>query len=224
MSGKFQNHFKEAIIVNKERKKFYSNQTKGKSKKLSNILLFFSYFLLPITIFIDKKALKFNKLGIPIIENDFVSLENIKPKTSPPLYQSELKLSDLKIFLKSLKKFKNQINYEIKKNNFIEICRLISKIILNINEFENEKKIHLALYKHIYESIGFAAHNAIEYSKFNNNDALKLSKKLIKIQLLGLILSPYIDKIANKLHQTGCGILVNDIPDIPFPVKLYSEQ
>ena len=70
--------------------------------------------------------------------------------------------------------------------------------------------------KHILESAAFAAKNAASYTKVENKRLKRLASLFIRTQLLGTILSPRIDRAANKIHRLGFGIVVNDIPKIPF--------
>jgi hypothetical protein len=38
----------------------------------------------------------------------------------------------------------------------------------------------------------------------------------INSQMLGTILSSFVDRSATKIHRLGVGIVVNDVPGIPY--------
>ena len=70
--------------------------------------------------------------------------------------------------------------------------------------------------KHLVESLGLAAMNALDYAERSGGETLKLSRTFIRFQGLGLLGSVGIDRKAQAFHQQGIGIVVNDVPPIPF--------
>jgi len=212
----FRHHFNEADELNKIRKIYYAAQTNGKSKKVSNIIIYFGKSLYPIAYYFDKKAVKFNNSGINIIKDDFVSLRNVAPVSNSPKYANILNYKDLVYIFKILKKLRKSARKSLKNYNYSDVCELIADSIIDICNFEKSKNVHIALVKHILESIGFAVQNAIIYNSVEDIKLKKLSRLFIHTQLLGTILSPLIDREANKIHKLGYGIILNDIPDIPF--------
>jgi hypothetical protein len=217
----FRLHFLEATEINKIRKIYYSEKTNGKSKWVSNIMIYFEKFLYPVACYFDKKAKKFNQKAIPIIIEDFVSLENILPIDCPPKYQNISNLKEIKKLAKLLFKLRKSVRKSARKYDFTTICRLISKVIEEIIETEKRINVHFAMIKHILESAGYASQNAIIYTENADIEVKKLATSFINIQMQGTILSPLIDREANKIHKLGYGIIVNDIPPIPFEFEKW---
>lgn len=221
LSGGFCKHFEEASEINKKRRIYYSEKTKGKSKCVSNIMTGFEKFLYPVAYYFDKRAVKYNNQGIPIIKNDFISLKNIKPENTEPEYFEIITNKELKKLAKTLFKLRRNLRRLLKNFDFERVCKEIAKTIIMISKTEKKCNSHLAVIKHILESVGFASQNALDYT---SNDDVKLKKFaafFIKTQMLGTILSPLIDRKANKIHKLKVGIIVNDIPAIPFDLQKW---
>lgn len=221
----FREHFKEAAEINKIRKIYYSQRTAGKSNFVSFLMIFFERILYPVAWYIDIRAKKFNKKGCLIVVNDFVSLENITAPDVEPIFCNRIQFSDLKKLFKKLFYLRKKIYFRLRrKYDFKAVCTLVAFQIVEIENIEKEKEINFAMIKHILDSIGFASENAIEYTKTGDIKTKKFASHFIKIQTLGTILSPVIDFYASKIHNLGCGIVINDIPKIPFNIDNYYKK
>ena len=151
-----------------------------------------------------------------IIANDFVSLKNALPESEEPKYINIISHSLVRHLFRKMFTLRRRIRKLLKKKDFVNIHRLICTEIDYIIELETKNLIHIAMLKHILESVGFAAKNSIEYTKHDDNRVKKLAVCFIKTQMLGTILTPLIDRSANKIHKLGVGIIVNDVPSIPY--------
>ncbi len=216
----FTKHLIDAIKVNIKRRKQYAKLTENKSKSLSNQLIISEVLILPIALLIDCWAKKYNKKGIPIVENDFASMDAISPFDQNPLYVKELTDAESKLLQSILMELKKEVQLGLKKNDFYAISILVKKELLNIIEIEKEKQMHLAMTKHVLESLGLIAINAIAYSKQSAGKTNLLSKMLIYSHIIGLNWVLSIDKKAQKIQKLGVGIIVNDMPVIPFIEKI----
>jgi len=213
----FTNHIFSAIAINRRRKKYYSKLSKGKSDFLSFILNFYSFILIPISFFSDIYAKKFQRKGVNILTDDFIEMIEINLKTKKLGKSNVLKEQNF-IFLNIkricyLKKVKKLV--KIKKLD--EISALTNNFIKDIEEIEIKDNCNIPMTKHLAESIGFMSLHGIEYSRLSNGKTLNFSLFLIKLHLLGLLTSlKAIDLRAQKLFEDGVGIIINDIPSIPF--------
>ena len=80
---------------------------------------------------------------------------------------------------------------------------------------EKAKGHHLEMSKHLLESIGWSALFAyMEYEKHQRGK--RFFQLLILVQLLCLPAGIIFDFFATKAHAHGAGIIVNDVPKIPF--------
>jgi len=214
----FSLHIKEALAINMQRKTEYAQVTNGKSLVTSRAMIWGELLSLPVAKYYDWRAVKFNKQGIPIVLNDFVSMDDIKPCSSKPQYSSTADFLTFTYIRSELKTYSQQLKAAIALLDFRKICALTAELIDKVFEQENKSQAHFAMLIHILESIGFAAANSIEYSKMSNGATDKLSKALIKLQSnpMTLSLAVKIDSSAQKAHALGAGIIVNDVPSIPF--------
>lgn len=70
------------------------------------------------------------------------------------------------------------------------------------------------------ESLGLAALHAPQYLEQSGGETEKLAKQLVGVQLWLADTGIYMDKLAQGCHAMGAGIIVNDVPEIPFLAEL----
>ena len=145
-----------------------------------------------------------------------MSMEEIRAPESPPEYRGvadgagKAKVRALAVSCaKKVRKTKVEEGFE-------GSCREIAAALRELEELEEEMGAHFAMVKHVLESAGLAALNGEKWAKMSDGATRKLSKRLVDVQLqwMGLFLS--YDGLAQEMHHRGCGILLNDIPAIPF--------
>ncbi|MFC1746497.1 hypothetical protein ACFL35_21065 [Candidatus Riflebacteria bacterium] len=215
-AGTFYRHVIEARTINKQRREVYARLSSGKSKSVSNLLIHLESLTLLFARYIDWKAAKFNKRGIPIIENEFVSMEHILPIETRPAFRNRSS-HYLKNKVKSLlKRFQRRIKKELSRFDFHAAAGRTYRVLQKLKEVEDKGQCHFAMTRHILESIGLAALHAIHYVKISRGETRKLSSLFIKMHLLSLKGGLRLDRKAQKIHKLGIGILVNDLPFIPF--------
>jgi hypothetical protein len=78
--------------------------------------------------------------------------------------------------------------------------------------------------RHIVESIGLGAVNALHYDRQSQGGTLKLSRDLVRLQALSLFSTTFYDRMAQRHQARGVGILVNDVPPIPFRTAWQAHQ
>jgi hypothetical protein len=217
--GPFVTHIKEAIDLNRARAEYYSLKTGGESKTVSNRLILLEKVSLPLAAGIDLMAAGFNKKAIPVVDADFVSMDGVAPAEKPPLYKNAAP-AGLVLKIKLLNRALNDsVNKAVKTADFTKICEACQDFLLTIEDIERTAGCHFALSKHIAESLGIAALNAPQYAKQSDGKTTGLSKLFIRVQALILPFCASIDASAHKSHALGAGILVNDVPHIPFKEK-----
>lgn len=209
-------HLQDAIVINSKRKPIYAKLTKGKSSWLSCILIFAERVSCLFSRSLDKAAIPFQRNGISIIANDFVSMDTIKSHTEKPVYQKLASNSTFAKLRKELAIYRKQIASHLKKDHFKSVAKDSYDLLARIKTIEVNSQSHFGMTCHIIESIGLTALNAVGYSEKSSKATNALSKKLINFQKIALWSCLYVDKQAQKIHQHGVGIIVNDIPHIPF--------
>ena len=209
----FEKHLADAIKLNTERKKIYAEMTDGRSNFLFTALIGFETALIPLAKTTDYQAIPFLKEGIPIVVNDFVPMNSVNDFTVPPVYYGEMNDESIE----EVKEIISRIN-KLHKDDFVEISHVVYEALSNLDRVEVKHQVHFQMTKHLLESLGFAALHAILYTKQSDGRTDSLSKKFIMYQLLPFKTSAslFYDKRANHFHQEGIGVLINEMPYIPF--------
>ncbi len=209
----FEQHLRDAIDIYKERGELYSAVTDGKSKNIFSQLIVSEMALLPVARLYDLRAIPFIDKGIPIIKNDFVSMEGNKGfeyPFIPAFLMTEALEDDAQAVLDEL--------LSVDKQNMMSIAQASFIALNKIHQLEEANQVYFPMTKHFLESLGFGALHGIYYQCQSEGETFKLASDFAKLQLLAIKFGKSInlDKRANVLHQQGVGILVNDLPDIPF--------
>lgn len=209
-------HLKHAIVISLERKPIYAEKTYGQSVLLSNRLIRSEKLLLPVAKYFDWKGKLFNQKGIGIVADDFVSMEQIKPVETVPKYQDIASAESFLTMQTLLRDYGRQSSELVKQSEFSKLCDATASIMKQVDDTEKQAGAHFAMIKHLLESIGYGAMNAVEYADLSKGATNKLARRLLQLQLLGLTEGLKIDQAAQRIHQMGVGIIVNDVPSIPF--------
>ncbi|MFU8806964.1 MAG: hypothetical protein ACNA8W_24365 [Bradymonadaceae bacterium] len=218
--GHFTQHLLDAIDINRGRTAYYASVTKNRSRKLSNRLVIAERFCLPMARYFDKKARPFNAKGIGVVRDDFVAMEDIRAPETPPLYSGLASDAEWKDCKRLLSSYQRAVCAANKAADFAGVCELTIEPLHAFEEREATLGAHFTMVKHILESIGFAALNAQEWARLSDGASVALSQRLIYVQARPVAVYITYDKLAQPLHAEGCGILVNDIPPIPFLERL----
>eukprot|EP00941_MAST-03F_sp_MAST-3F-sp1_P005691 g5691.t1 len=86
--GPAEEHLTDALMINRMRKPYYAEASSGASTRLSNLLMLSERTLRFIARWQDGQTDKFRARGVNIMgrETDYASMEGIKAKETPPLY------------------------------------------------------------------------------------------------------------------------------------------
>ena len=212
----FFKHISDAIQINTERMETYAGLTNGKSLPLSRALIRFEQRCLVPAAAIDRWAGKFWQKGIGIISNDFVSMKAIKNPEFPPVYRGCLSEPGREFVEKILREFRNDFVAAVFRKDFLSASRAAWQTLVCIEQVEKKERCHLAMVRHFLESLGYGALHAIHYARQSNGKTLRLSKTFLLLQVFPFSSCLGYDLEAQKIHQLGIGILVNDLPSIPF--------
>ena len=215
-------HIKEAIALNKARKPLYANLTQGASVKLSNMFIRLQYFALPYSVYQDLLARKFNRQGIPIVINDLAEMSESAEYDREIKYCSKPGYIVWKELFAKAKQFRASIKRLTRHANFEGVCSISQKYHREIISLEKQHQVHLAMNKHLIESVGLTALNAIAYNKQSHGKTISLSKKQINAHSMPIYFGLRMDKKAHVLREFSCGILYNDLPHIPF-IENYTQ-
>lgn len=213
-------HLDEAIALNTERQPLYAGITDLASGPLSQVLIGSEQIALGPAAGFDERAEPFHAEGIAIVAADFVSMKHVAKWDRPPTYTGPW-TDDVERLLG------NAVEPLIATppGDFEAICAEACDALGRIDELEAEHGVHLAMTKHVIESLGFGALHAIAYSEESGGRTDALAEELAGTQMepLELGLAQYFDEEAAPIHALGAGIIVNDVPRIPF-LEEYEEH
>lgn len=216
INNHFYQHLSEAITLNFQRKKIYAEMSNGKTQKLSWQLIIFEKIAQFFALYIDWRAKSFQEQNIPIIANDFVPMAPLPSPNTPPQFQQCASHKLLKQAAKITKNYRQQMNKMLAKGQFDHAAHTSYTTLCEIKALETQHQCHFAMTCHLIESIGLASLHAIDYAEMSKGETVPLSKLFIRLQTIALFNSLNLDKQAQKIHRNGIGILVNDVPSIPF--------
>ncbi len=213
-------HLLEAIELYSERRHYYAHETDGRTNTLFNGLILSERLMLGIAHLYDIRAYAFYQKGIPIVAADFVSMDDnlgigtpidlAKPFTAALREQVKIRIEQ---FSPNKCDFQGAVDQSV-------------QMLAWIDNFEKTNQIYLPMTKHVVESIGFAALHAPIYMSQSAGETLALSCDLVNLQVgtLKRFISISFDKQANVFHQEGVGVLVNDLPHIPFLSEFHANS
>lgn len=224
MAQEFYRHVSEAIQSNKSRRSFYYRQAGLTAWWTSSILIFSEKLTIPIARRFDRMALPFNERGIPVVEDDFVEMSLVLPKETAPRHQgvpNRISRSEVKSLGKSARKASLAA---LKRGNYAIIQQEIASAIRELEIIEKRYDLHFAMTKHLLESAGIAALHAPVYIRASSGEASNLCRKFVSLQIKAIDRGIFLDRMAQASHRKGAGIIVNDVPDIPFLAELAQDK
>jgi hypothetical protein len=212
----FRDHLQAALQLNRSRRDVYDRLSGGRTRSLSNALINLELLSLPPAMLMDAWAKRFQERGIPIIQGDFVSMEEVRSPFAPPRWRGVASDAEAEQVQAWLDAYRKELGKALDDNDFEGLAQATHSLLGRLEQAEHEHQTHWAMTKHLIESLGLATMNAIDYSDASGGETRRLSRAFIRLQSMGLLGSVALDRKAQDLHRQGFGILVNDIPDIPF--------
>lgn len=212
----FREHLQAAIQLNRSRREIYDRYSGGRTRAFSNTLIGLELLSLPPAMLLDAWAKRFQERGIPIIQGDFVSMTAVRSPFAPPRWRGVANDAEAEQVQAWLAAYRKELGAALDGDDFEGLARSTHDLLGRLERTEREHRTHWAMTKHLIESLGMAAMNAGDYADASNGETRRLSRAFIRLQSMGLLGSVALDRKAQDLHRQGIGILVNDIPDIPF--------
>lgn len=211
--GPFEEHLRDAIRINRERRPLYSSLTGGQSLSVSNILILSEQLSIPFAIFTDLCSIPFRNQGIRIVELEFISMDRIPPFSEKlpfpaPSLNAFVESRPGKLILKLLK--------QGWRNGW---SGLADALRIELHHLETNPGFHLML-KHILESMLRIAVLAPTHQRKCLEAGMRLTTKplsgyLFLSHLLAIPFATWLDRKTAPLLASGVPILYQDVPAIP---------
>lgn len=214
--GGLYEHLYEAITSHETRMPYYASISDGQSDPIFKKIAFMQRMNLPIAWYIDLQARKFQKSGIPIIIGDLKSMATIPPKEKKPEYQGTMSSQTFNEIRIHLRDYQRTALKFVKDSKFAEVAAETLKMVNYVRYMEKQHRAHLAMTVHMLDSVGYTSLHAAKYQTDSQGKTDSLARQFLTIQILPLQECLPTDKKAQAIHKLGAGVIVNDVPDIPF--------
>ena len=222
MSG-FHQHIRDAIRINRLRRPIYGAMAGRPARRASGMLIRTEYICLPFALLFDRRGKRFNEAGIPIILDDFVSMEEIGDPHDPPTYANRAGRGEFEALSSELSEYVRCVRDSARTMDFAKAARDTERMLTAATERETRCEAHFAMVRHVLESIGLAAVNAMRFAELSQGETRRLSRDLLLFESKGMRAAVALDRRAQEVHTLGVGIIVNDLPAIPFPAATDGE-
>ncbi|MFZ5480178.1 MAG: hypothetical protein ACOZNI_25670 [Myxococcota bacterium] len=206
-------HLRAAIALNTERQPIYEEMTGGASGELSEILISTERLLEPTAKDFDARAAPFHEEGIYVVAGDFVPMDDVLDVHTSPTWGgdwTDALAGELAEAVAGLA--------AANPADFDGVCAEALVALERLDSLEATHGVHLAMTRHSIESVAYAALHAPGYAEASGGRTTELSRDLVDTQLeaVRLHVPEEFDERAAPIHALGAGILVNDVPRIPF--------
>ena len=203
MSNAFSSHLREAIHLNRARRAQYAAMTGGRSAALSTALIALERLTLPLARWFELRAWR-QPQRRHLLELSFVPMHVPASSLRPALREGPSRDQQ-----RPARACLRRLGRSLHEPDLVQRCQ---DTLRALEILERQHGAHLAMSRHLVESIGrvamVRARLGLEKDRF--------ARDLLRLHALALPLAPWLDGRAQRLHQRGAGLLVNDLPAIPF--------
>jgi len=214
----FEAHLREAIDINSERMVLHAASGRD-VRTLYRALITAEKALRPVARSIDALAAPFVADGIPVVEADFVSMDGLPtydaPTTAAPMTAAERNAAqDIVADLVWATAFQDLDTVTVHADEALAALAAL----------EARAGVWFPMTRHVIESTGLAALHGMQHNCDSDGGTRTVVDVLVKSQLLGLTTldATWFDEVANPHHVAGVGVLINDLPAIPFEAELHA--
>ena len=209
-------HLLEAIGINTQRLLGYAIRTRGRSLPLSLALITSELLSLWTLSLFDLWGWFYNRHGVGVIADDFISMSHAAPPHGPPPFMGIATNAQAGQVQRVVADYLKTARALVKSYNFKSLANLTRTALRDIEGVQQKTGCGYPMNRHLLESIGLAATNASTYSQQTDGQTNRLCHLFILVQLLSLPGTMLLDRMAHHSHAQNVGILENDVPAIHF--------
>jgi hypothetical protein len=208
-SGAFERHIREAIELNRRRAPLYAEASEGVSLPLSRALIWRERLLLPFARWIDRRAERYRRAGIPLMDELFVSMDDAAPflplvAVEPPRGAPP----DPRIIAGRLRE-------AFRRGGFSSAADLLDRELDRLAA----DTAYWCMSRHMLESARRICSVGPEHVERSLSVGLPspepIHRLLFRLHLVGLSSAHRLDARAYPLQRRGIPILCRDLPPIP---------
>ena len=214
--GGFYEHLADALRLHQERVPVYAGKTGGRSTPLFRKIDSLQRLNLPMAWYIDLRARPFHRQGIPIINGDIVSMSLANPLDTPSHHRGRVRDDTLEELRGRIRAFQREANHEIRAARFFEVASRTAALIRHLQDIERREDCHMAMTIHILESFGLVALHGERWKQVSKGETAGLTRLFLTIHVFTLQECLKTDRKAQEIQADGIGVIVNDVPPVPF--------
>lgn len=207
-------HISEAMELNKQRKPLYLKLSGGRSKIVSDKLIWMERKLSVAVPFADAWAAPYQAAGIPILCQDFISMSET-PKFQAQNPEGTDSLHNYR--RPDIAAIKSRLLELYKAKSYLPLAHFADQQITDLEQ----KPRYNCMVRHLLESIRrMAALTPVHAQKSRAKNKVSsefLSRTVLRSHIMLLEESAEIDRVAAPLQAEGLPIVCQDVPYIPWP-------
>lgn len=210
-SGCMARHLREALRLNEERMPLYSELTGGRSRPISRRLIWAERFAMPAAWYVDWRARRFQRLGIPVVCADFEPMERtpaFRPRSDQPPPLSAFAPADPRRIARAVER-------AYRAGGFAGAGVVLEG---EIEALSRVPGFH-CMTRHLLESALRITNGAQRYAADAEARGVaspaRLSRALLTMHLTTLGEAARLDRRAAPLQAEGIPIVCQDVPPIP---------
>ncbi|MFT5686987.1 MAG: hypothetical protein ACI8RZ_007944 [Myxococcota bacterium] len=209
----FEQHLIDAIAVNTERCETYGAQTDGATDDLFAYLISSERLIRPTARAIDAMAVELVAAGVDVVVGDFAPMSDNRPVGAPIKPVSAMSAHTIA----AADAIIEDMLAETSTLDGFAVVDASATALHALEVLEETDGVYFAMTRHLIESVGYAALHGLHH-RCETPDAERVVDALVRSQRLGLVMFDVteIDAQANVFQRQGIGVLVNDLPVIPF--------
>jgi len=151
----------------------------------------------------------------------FVSMMTLPKATTPPPLQRAMTIHTAYRLQKRYMSFFYVSLSQCKEHKIKDLIQECQRCLDDTKNWEQEYNNHLQMNRHIIESLGITAVIGLDFIEHHHRGRYFFSM-LMLVHIAVLPVTMIFDYLASKSHHYGVGIVVNDVPDVPFQEKSES--
>jgi len=210
----FQEHIRESIAINKDRKKVYSELTQGRSDKVFNQLISSEYITLAPALFYDLKAVPYHREGMDLFCHEFMSM-NHTPDFDPD--SRKIPSETFRPFDHEF--YKKRILAGLKADNENEIRKVAIEALIALKNQPSYYCFTRHFFESIYRFAYFIPLRVTQAEEMDLKSPRKIMMDVIKLHTLAIKLCHDIDIKAQPIQMSGIPLLCSEIPDLLFDIN-----
>ena len=211
-AGCMARHLREAAALNRARMPLYDSLTQGRSRGISRRLIWTEWLALPVGWWVDRRARRFQREGIPIVCDDFVPMAGtpaFRARIDHPPPLSSFVPADARRIRRTVERAEEQGGFSAASE----------AITAEIERLEAAPAYHCML-RHLLESALRISNQAPRHAAEARARGLAdspadLSRTMLDLHLGMLGEAARLDRRAAPLQAEGIPLLCQDVPPIP---------